>query len=424
VKYFIHTTGCKANQWDSYVISHKLKEGGLAPCNTMSEADIVVINACTLTSGAEKDTRRFINRCRQSNTKAKIVLAGCHAQVYPHNAFGADVVLGQGEKFRIEDFLDKAGSFVSADDDFDLEIGPADRLPAGKTRFFFKIQDGCDKNCSYCVVPAARGKPRSRPLKEIVETLRRLKGKGIKEVVLTGIEIASYRDPDTDTDLKGLLRLLEAGETPERIRISSIDPLYLDREFIDLMAESRKIARSLHIPLQSGSDSILERMGRRYSAEYIKGIVGNIKERMTDAGIGMDVIVGFPGETEKDFEDTYGLLESLHLYYLHIFPYSARRGTASFTMDGPVPDSVKKERVRKLKALDASTRLAFYERFLGSTLTIIPEAKLHKGLYMKGFSGNYVPVCIPFQKSLENKLVKVTIKGIDDGLVLGELGKT
>ena len=162
----------------------------------MPDADIVIINACTLTSGAEKDTRRFINRCRGENEKAKIVLAGCHAQVYPDSAFGADVILGQAEKFRIQEFFEKVGHFVGAENDFSLEQSPADGLPAGKTRFFFKIQDGCDKSCSYCVVPAARGKPRSRPLKEIMETLRRLKEKAVKEVVLTGIEIACYRDPE------------------------------------------------------------------------------------------------------------------------------------------------------------------------------------------------------------------------------------
>ncbi len=424
MKYFIHTTGCKANQWDSHVISQKLNEGGLVPCSAATDADIVIINACTLTNGAEKDTRRFINRCRQSNEKAMIVLAGCHAQVYPDSSFGADLILGQEEKFRVRDFLGKTGPFVAAGNGFPLEIGPVDSLPAGKTRFFFKIQDGCDNNCSYCIVPAARGKPRSRPLREIMDTLRKLKGKAIKEVVLTGIEIASYRDPETETDLKGLLRLLETGETPDRIRISSIDPLYLDREFIDILAESHKIARSLHIPLQSGSDRVLESMGRRYSAEHIKGTVRNIKERMADIGIGMDVIVGFPGETEEDFEDTYRFLESLHVYYLHTFPYSARRGTSSFTMDGRVSEPVKKERVRRLKMLGAGMRTAFYERFLGSTLSIIPEGKLHKGLYMKGFSSNYIPVCIPFQKSLENKLVKVTIRGIEDGLVLGETGNS
>jgi threonylcarbamoyladenosine tRNA methylthiotransferase MtaB len=420
VKYFIHTTGCKANQWDSHIISNKLKDGGHAP-SSLADADIVIINACTLTGGAEKDTRRFINSCRGAKERSKIILAGCHAQAYPESTFGADIVLGQGEKFRIEEFLDKEGLFVGSENDLSLEQSLSDGLPANKTRFFFKIQDGCDKSCSYCVVPAARGKPRSRPMKQTLEKLCRLKEQGVKEVVLTGIEIASYKDPQTGIDLKGLLRLLETNETPERIRISSIDPLYLDDEFADIMANSHKIARSLHIPLQSGSDRILEKMRRRYSGDYIKGIMRRIKERMPDAGIGMDVIVGFPGETEETFGETYKLLQSLGIFYLHVFPYSARKGTDSFTMKDHVPEPVKKERVRKLRSLDAEMRLAFYKRFLGSVLSIIPEGKLYRGLFMKGFSGNYIPVCIPYQKFLENKVVKVTIEGIDDGLVFGEV---
>ena len=420
MKYFIHTTGCKANQWDSYVIANKLLEGGLAP-GALNEADIVIINACTLTGGAERDIRRFMNRCRVENERAKIVLAGCHAQVYPDSTFGADIVLGQAEKFSIGEYLGKNGLFLGADTDFSLEQSPVDSLPRGRTRFFFKIQDGCDKWCSYCVVPTARGKPRSRPLREILDTLQRLKEKGVRETVLTGIEIASYKDPESGMDLKDLLRLLDRKETPERIRISSIDPLYFDQEFLDIIAGSRKIARSFHIPLQSGSDRILEKMGRRYSGEYIKGTVEKIKNKMPEAGIGMDVIAGFPGETEEAFEETHRLLESIDIYYLHVFPYSARRGTSSSAMKNSVAESVKKERVRKLKKLDARMRFAFYERFLGSCLSIIPEGKLYRGRYMKGFSGNYIPVCIPYQKSLENKLVKVKINGIEDGLVLGEV---
>jgi threonylcarbamoyladenosine tRNA methylthiotransferase MtaB len=419
VKYFIHTTGCKANQWDSYVISNKLKSSGLTSC-AMPDADIIIINACTLTGGAEKDIRRFIHRCRDKNERAKIVLAGCHAQVYPDNNFGADAVLGQGEKFCIETLLDNEGRFTDRTSDFSQERSDVNVLPSGRTRFFFKIQDGCDKFCSYCVVPYARGKPRSRPAKEVLETLVRLKEKSIKEVVLTGIEIASYKDPETNIDLKGLLRLLETDETPDRIRISSIDPLYVDREFIEIVANSRKVARSLHIPLQSGSDKILERMGRQYTRARIEDVLEDIRERIGDTGVGMDVIVGFPEETEEAFEETYRFLASANIYYLHIFPYSARRGTYSSTMDGHVSESIKKERVRRLKKLDADMRLAFYRRFMDNVLSIIPEGKLHRGLYMKGFSGNYIPVCIPYQKSLENRLVKVRIKRIDDGLVLGE----
>jgi threonylcarbamoyladenosine tRNA methylthiotransferase MtaB len=422
MNFFIHTTGCKANQWDSYVISSNLEKAGLAR-SPMSHADIIIIDACTLTDGAERDIRRFINRSRRENEKAKIIIAGCHGQVYPERSFGADLILGQAEKFRIVDFLDKKGVFVSERALFSMEACIVDKLPIGKTRFFLKIQDGCDKFCSYCVVPFARGKPRSKPAAEILETLGTLKEKGIKEVVLTGIEIASYRDSASNTDLKNLLTLLETSETPDRIRISSIDPLYIDGEFTEIIAGSKKITKSLHIPLQSGSDIILEKMGRRYNSVYIMNIIENIQNRIRNVGIGMDVIAGFPGEDEGLFEDTYQFLESLPIYYLHVFPFAARKGTAAFSMSGSIPESVKKQRVRRLKMLDAEKRLAFYRQFIGTEQIIIPEGKLYKGVYMRGYTDNYMPVYIPYQKNLENKLVMVKIKEIKENLLLGEVKK-
>jgi threonylcarbamoyladenosine tRNA methylthiotransferase MtaB len=422
MNFFIHTTGCKANQWDSYVISSNLERAGLT-LSSMPHADIIIIDACTLTDGAERDIRRFINHSRRENEKAKIIIAGCHGQVYPDRSFGADLILGQAEKFRITDFLDKKGIFVSERAILSLETCTVDILPKDKTRFFLKIQDGCDKFCSYCVVPFARGKPRSRPVKEILETLGVLKEKGIKEVVLTGIEIASYKDPAANLDLKDLLTLLETSATPERIRISSIDPLYIDDEFIKIIAASQKITGSLHIPLQSGSDAILEKMGRPYNSGHIAYIIENIKNNIKSVGIGMDVIAGFPGEDEGLFEETYRFLESSPIYYLHVFPYAARKGTKAFSMTGGIPESVKKERVRRLKMLDAEKRLAFYRQFVGSEQIIIPEGKLYKGAYMRGYTGNYMPVYVPYQKNLENKLVMVKIKGIEENLLLGALKK-
>jgi threonylcarbamoyladenosine tRNA methylthiotransferase MtaB len=422
MNFFIHTTGCKANQWDSYVISCNLESAGLTP-SPKSKADIIIIDACTLTDGAERDIRRFINQSRRENEKAKIIIAGCHGQVYPERSFGADLILGQAEKFRIIDFLDKKGVFVSERGLLTLEKCVVEKLPAGKTRFFLKIQDGCDKFCSYCVVPFARGKPRSRPVMEILETLAALKEKGIKEVVLTGIEIASYKDRESKRDLKDLLNLLEKSVTPERIRISSIDPLFIDEEFIEIVADSQKITKSLHIPLQSGSDAILEKMGRRYNRAYVNGIIEKLHNKIKGVGIGMDLIAGFPGEDEELFEETYQFLESAPIYYLHVFPFAARNGTEAFSMTGGIPESVKKQRVRRLKTLDAEKRLSFYQRFVGTEKVILPEGKLYKGLYMRGYTDNYMPVYFPYQKNLENKLLIVKIRGIEENLLLGELKK-
>lgn len=401
-------------------MKNKLRDAGLA-LSSLLHADFIIINACTVTEGAERDIRRFINRCRRTNKTGKIILAGCHSQAYPGSTFGADIILGQNEKFNVEKFLEKKGCFVEGRGEFSLEGMPVitGGLQEGKTRFFFKIQDGCDKFCSYCIVPYARGIPRSRPAGEVLEFLRDLKEKGIKEVVLTGIEISAYHDPVTGSDLKELLRTLEHHETPERIRLSSIDPLYVDDDFIDIVASSKKIAKSLHIPLQSGSDRILALMKRNYTQAYIRKILERLNRKIPDIGIGMDVITGFPTEDKKAFEETCSFLESVDIYYLHVFPFSVRAGTEASLMEGSVPEGVKKERVRMLKRLDTEKRQAFYQRFMDADVLIVPEGKLYKGLYMRGYTDNYIPVHIPCEKTLENKLVKVTITGMDDGLVMG-----
>lgn len=419
MRFYIHTTGCKANQWDSYLIANRLKDAGLSPC-PVPHADIIIINACTLTDGAERDTRRFINRARAINSDARIILAGCHAQVYPEQAFGADLVLGQDEKFHIEEYLSTSGSFVKKTRSIPMEGMFLNDLPGGKTRMFLKIQDGCDRFCSYCVVPFARGSSRSRSSAEIVAAMRDFSERGVKEVVLTGIEIAAYKDPVTGLDLKGLLRSLEKEEAPPRIRISSIDPLYLDDECIDIIASSIKIVKSLHIPLQSGSDDILRKMGRNYTQEFMGNLVNRLHGMIKNVGIGMDVIAGFPTEDEKQSKETYRFLEDIDIYYLHVFPFSPRKGTKAAAMGDTVADRVKKERVSALRKLDVLKRGRFHEKFVGKKATILVEGKIYRNGYLRGYTDNYIPVYIPSEKNLENNLVNVTIKEIRDNLVIGE----
>lgn len=420
MKYYVHTTGCKANQWDTYVLSGGLKRAGMSK-SSLKDADIVIINACTLTDGAERDIRRFINRTRRENEAARIILTGCHGQVYPDRSFCADLVLGHEEKFHIAEFLDKNGVFRSERDTFSLEQARVDSLPAGKTRFFLKIQDGCNNFCSYCIVPYARGNPRSRPARQIMEAMKDLKKKGVKEVVLTGIEISAYRDSVTGMGLKGLLKTFTCAETPPRIRISSVDPLFIDNEFIDIIAESEKIVKSLHIPLQSGSDGILKSMGRHYTRAHMCGLIEKLVDRIPHIGIGLDVIVGFPGEDADKFGETMEFLESAPVHYLHVFPFSARAGTIAAEMGGKIPEMEKKKRVRLLRDLDGIKRQAFYRRFMGSTMRVIPEGKIYRGKYMRGYTDNYLPVYLPYEKKLENCLVEVTIEGAEDGLLIGSI---
>jgi len=418
MKFHVFTTGCKSNQWDSYVITGNLKKKGLIPASA-EHAELIIVNGCTLTEKAERDIRRFIQRARSANTRAKIALAGCHAQVYPDRAFGADLVLGQKEKFEVGDFLGETGCRSERTRDFPMEDMSIEAPFRDRTRFFFKIQDGCDRFCTYCVVPYARGSGRSRPAVDIVEGMARLKERGVQEVVLTGIDIASYKDPASGCSFTGLLRLLESVDTPTRIRLSSVDPGSIDNEFAETVAVSKKLARSIHIPLQSADAKILKRMGRPYGQDKIRWIVSTLQRTVRDIGIGMDVMVGFPGEGDDAFLETYKFLESLPIYYLHIFPYSDRAGTGASLMGDKVTEKIKKERAHKLKRLDAAKREGFSRRFLGERVSIIPEGKLYRGRFMRGYSEQYLPIYIPYQKNLENNLITVRIETMDRNLLIG-----
>jgi len=250
-----------------------------------------------------------------------------------------------------------------------------------------------------------------------METLQR---KGIQEVVLTGIEISAWRDPDAGAGLTELVAILEDAPTPPRIRLSSVDPLMFDTDFIERAASSRKLARSFHIPLQSASDPVLTAMRRPYRQHDVRAILDRVFARMPDAGIGMDVIAGFPGESEALFEETRAFLESCPLYYLHVFPYSSRPGTAAARMDGAVPRQTAKARVAVLREIDARKREAFHRRFTGSRARIIPEGTRRLGRYMRGYTDNYIPVHIPYDRKLENRMVEVRMDRVEGGIVLGE----
>jgi len=416
--FHIFTTGCKANQWDSHVVSDALMKSGFDH-GQVETCDLIVINACSLTNRAETDARRFIQRARQLNSTAKIALVGCHAQAYPSRDFGADLVLGQEEKFNVDRYRTEGGRFVAGGRSLSMEKAPVGGGQEGKTRFFFKIQDGCNKFCSYCIVPYARGAARSRPFEEVSTTMQSLREKGINEVVLTGIDMAAYHDPTSGNDLTGILRLFETADTPPRIRLSSVDPEYIDEAFVSVVAGSTKLAPSIHMPVQSGSDRVLRRMGRRHGSDFIREVVKKLTSRVRTVGIGMDIMAGFPGEDESAFEETYRFVEELDICYLHVFPFSPREGTKAAHMDGQVPEPTKRARVRRLKALDARKREAFSRRFVGEKLVIIPEGKVRSDGFMRGFSENYLSVYVAFQKTLENKLVEVTIRGIENGKLIG-----
>jgi threonylcarbamoyladenosine tRNA methylthiotransferase MtaB len=332
--------------------------------------------------------------------------------------FGADLVLGQAEKFEIDRYLLEKGRFVSSNRLVPMEKTAID-TQKDRTRFFFKIQDGCDKFCSYCIVPLARGAGRSRPADDVAATMEAVLKSGIKEVVLTGIDIAAYRDPASGMGLKDLLLSFDRLPTPPRIRLSSVDPDYLDDAFIEVLAASGKVAKSIHIPVQSGSDGILKAMGRRYGSAFIAGLVKDLKKRIPSIGIGIDIMAGFPGEDAIAFDETCAFIEALDVSYLHVFPYSERPGARAAAFGGKVAESVKRRRVKKLKEIDAAKREAFSRHHLGMRVCIIPEAKMYAGRFMRGFSDNYLPVYIPYEKTLENNLVDVTITDMQESRLIG-----
>lgn len=419
MNFFLKTTGCRANQWDSYIISNRLIESGYEP-SEITDAHVCIINACTLTENAERDIKRFINQCRKKNPYAKIIIAGCHAQMYPEHHYGADLIIGTRERFDLPEYIQLNGIIRCDNDPVFIEKASIQDIQQGKTRFFFKIQDGCDRFCTYCVVPFTRGRPRSRESQEVLEAIKILKEKGVKEVVLTGIELSAYRDIEKGIDLKRLLKLMEDSETPERIRLSSIDPLYIDDEFIEILRDSKKIAKSIHISVQSFSDKILSLMSRHYTRDYLVDIINRLINKINDIGIGIDIIAGFPSEDEDDFMNTYNTIDSLGIYYLHIFSFSPREKTKAASMPHQVPLKIKKDRVKRLKSLDIKKRLSFFERFIDKKAVIIPEGKVYKGNLMRGYTDNYIPVYLHYKKTLENRLTEVKIRGLESGILMAQ----
>jgi threonylcarbamoyladenosine tRNA methylthiotransferase MtaB len=415
MRFFVYTTGCRTNQCDSHIIVERLRKIGLP--SSLERADYVIVNACTLTSQAERDARRFIERIKKRR-EAEVVLVGCHPQVYRERTFSADLVLGQREKFRIEAFIGRRGVFVEGGRDVPMEKVELDHPPIGRTRFFLKIQDGCDRFCTYCVVPLARGRKRSRPFSEIREVMARLRGWGIKEVVLTGIEIGAYADGNMD--FKSLLRRLEVEETPERIRIGSLDPLYVDAELVAILRDSKKLAKSLHIPLQSASDRVLKEMGRPYGIKDVEERLEALLGEIDGIGLGLDILTGFPAEDPLAFEETVGFVESSCVYYLHVFPFSRREFTAAFHMRD-LPETEKKRRVRVLRALDRRKRREFLERAEGKVFSVLFEGKVYAGGLMRGYTENYIPLYVPYSPDLVNEMRPVRLTGIVRGLPIGEV---
>lgn len=388
------TLGCKVNQYDAASLIEKLPKGKFINVPFPEKADYYVINTCTVTEKADAEARRFIRRARRLNPDGIVIVTGCYAQVSPRELEkerDIDYVIGNADKLAVVAAIeegkrqDKPKIIVS--DVFkqrEFESLPITSFPE-RTRAFLKVQDGCNYRCTFCIIPFARGRSRSLPIAEVIRRIERLRASGYKEVVLTGIHLSSY-GRDIGTGLLRLLREIESSGVIPRVRLSSLDPADMDEEFIDFVASSKVVCPSLHVALQSGDANVLRRMRRRYKPEEFLRLTHLIRERIPDAAIGTDIMVGFPGETEEEFLNSLEVLKASALTYFHVFPYSKRRGTPAAQMPCQVDSETVKRRSNLLRVLGREKKVRFFESFIGRTLSVLVE----RG--SKGTTPNYIPV--------------------------------
>ena len=415
-----HTLGCKLNFSETSTLARQFESGGYERVSDERDADICVINSCSVTEHADKKCRNLVRRIHRRNPQAIIAVTGCYAQLKPEEIAaidGVDIVLGnnyKGELYKVtSEMLAKADKpFVSSCSAEELTSFFAAFSSGDRTRAFLKVQDGCDYKCAYCTIHYARGSSRNMPIADLVAEANRIAQLGQKEIVITGVNTGDF-GRTTGESFIDLLRALDGVEGIERYRISSIEPNLLTDEIIGFCAASHKFQSHFHIPLQSGCDKILASMRRRYTTERYAARIEAVRRAMPEAFIGVDVIVGFPGETDSDFEATYDFISGINPSYLHIFPFSERPGTPAVDFTGKVPPQVATLRVKRLEELCGRLHREFCERFVGRRLEVLFEGACRGGM-MSGFTGNYIKVKAPLNRSLINRIVPVTLDRIGD----------
>lgn len=420
-KIAFHTLGCKLNFSETSAIARQMQERGFTTVDFEEASDVYVINTCSVTDQADTKCRNIVRKAMKQNPDAYVVVVGCYAQLKPKEIAsikGVDLVLGAAEKFKLPEIItdltkNPCGQVLAS------EISNAnffvDAYSVGdRTRSFLKIQDGCDYKCSFCTIPLARGKSRSDTPENILKNAKDLAAKGVKEIVLTGVNTGDYgKGIEGDFTFFDIVKQLDEVEGIERFRISSIEPNLLTDEIIEFVAQSKRFMPHFHIPLQSGSDKMLKLMQRRYKSDLYKSRVEKIKNVMPHACIGVDVIVGFPQETDDDFLDTYNFVNELDISYLHVFTYSERANTKAIEMEGVIPVPVRNQRNAMLRTLSEKKKRYFYQQFLGTTRLALMEQEQH-GNVMHGFTDNYIKVSMPFDALHVNQLVNVHLQDFDD----------
>ena len=426
-----HTLGCKLNYSETSSIKRQFEEAGYGVQSFDDGADYYVLNTCSVTDFADRKCRYEVRRAKKNNPDAKVVIIGCYAQLKPKEISeieGVDLVLGASEKFNILKHIESLDSLENLSKVRSSEITEVnsfiDAFSFGdRTRSFLKVQDGCNYKCSFCTIPLARGKSRSDTIDNVVANAKKIADLGVKEVVLTGVNIGDFGNstevieglkPKKEAMFIDLIKELDKGEGINRFRISSIEPNLCNEEIVDFVASSQRFMPHFHMPLQSGNNEMLKQMRRRYKRELYSDRVSYIKNKMPHCCIGVDVIVGFPGETEEHFLDTYNFLNSLDVSYFHVFTYSERANTFAAELPGVVPMNVRKERNKMLRILSEKKKRAFYEQFIGTSRNVLFEAKPSDNM-ITGFTDNYIKVEGDWNKDVINTLGEVALESINVG---------
>ena len=420
----LSTLGCKLNFSETSSISNNLEKNNFKVVPFNQYADAYIINTCSVTENADNKFKVFVNKALKINPNAFVAAIGCYAQLKPKELLsvkGVDLVLGASEKFNIVEYLQNVDQDFSKLD-HSCNINDVDSFTetystSSRTRAFLKVQDGCDYKCSFCTIPLARGKSRSNTIENVVKNVNEIISNGIKEIVLTGINLGDFgkRQSDnikTNEDFLELIKTLDKIDEVERYRVSSIEPNLLGDEIISFISTSKRFVPHFHIPLQSGSDVILKKMRRRYKTDLYRSRVDLIRKLMPSASIGVDVIVGFPGETDEMFLETYDFIKKLDISYLHVFSYSERENTNAIELKGVIPKKIRNKRSKILRLLSASKKLSFYKQHIGGDYNVLFESKNKNG-FIEGYTENYIRVRKNWNKKLVGKIQKVRIEKVD-----------
>ena len=428
MKVAFKTLGCKLNYSETSSISREFVKKGYEKVSFDDASDIYVINTCSVTQNADKEFKYLVNKVKRKNPNSSVVAIGCYAQLKPKKISeipGVDLVLGADKKFDILNYLnleDQDNNNIHSCEINSVDFFKSSYSLGDRTRSFLKVQDGCDYKCTYCTIPQARGKSRSGTISEILDNVKHLVASGVKEIVLTGVNIGDYGIFDTktkkrETNFYELISNIDLIPDLNRVRISSIEPNLLSDEIIQFVHNSNSFVKHFHIPLQSGSDKILKLMKRRYLKNLYISRINKIKELMPDCCVGVDVIVGFPGETEEDFNETYEFLKALNISYLHVFSYSERDNTESLKFNHKIPKKTRAIRSQILRKLSDKKKMNFYESNINQIRPVLFESKNYDG-YIYGYTDNYIRVKTLWSKNLVDNVVDCELIKIDDGIIM------